>query len=133
MNREIKFRAWTGTRMKDPDDLFHIRSDGQNGTYDCSEGSYGGGHWDVPGGSEANECDVLMQYTGLKDKNGKEIWEGDVIKTYDKAVKGGHATGYVIMNEGAWHIAGCYFGYHIHPWAYAMEVIGNIHQNPELL
>lgn len=67
--REIKFRAWDVSEkeivpwahvINDPDDYWHGLMLGQ-----------------------APEGDVIMQYTGLKDKNGKEIYEGDVIRVFD--------------------------------------------------
>ncbi len=62
MNREIKFRAWDKSCNKmrgisGLQDCFSLRSDGV-----------------------CNEDYILMQYTGLKDKNGTEIYEGDIIK-----------------------------------------------------
>ena len=75
----------------------------------------------------------LMQYTGLKDKNGTEIYEGDVVSLGNI----GKCT--VVWNSG-------WFGFdcgdpHIPPYApfevdtelEGSEVIGNIHENPELL
>lgn len=74
----------------------------------------------------------VMQYTGLKDKNGKEIYEGDIIIAYDEMTdvidKG------VIdwdKSEGGFCIKGCeptFLGYYPE-----LEVIGNIYENPELL
>jgi uncharacterized phage protein (TIGR01671 family) len=72
----------------------------------------------------------LMQYTGLKDKNGKEIYEGDILRNkYGLTVEVHYTEGYF-----------CY-GNSITPDMAIMtiqqsndcEVIGNIYENPELL
>jgi uncharacterized phage protein (TIGR01671 family) len=110
--REIKFRAWDGEHM----------------IHDIGIRSGMALHLDT---GKMHDW-PLMQHTGLNDKDGREIYEGDVVKTTDSAARGGRGVGYVAMNEGSWRIAGCYFGYYIHPWSNRMEVIGNIYENPEL-
>jgi uncharacterized phage protein (TIGR01671 family) len=67
MSREIKFRAWNGKEVKQVDQI----TIGEN-TWSCENG-YG---VSIP----YQPSIILMQYTGLKDKNGKEIYEGDIVK-----------------------------------------------------
>ena len=114
--REIKFRAWDGEKMF------------------------------VPGGlkNPVNFTDnvVHMQYTGLKDVNGKEIYEGDIVKNkYNKLelVKWGYFVESVNFNEYSNQNYGWYVGQdsqyedfeQIHNGMW--EVIGNIYENPELI
>jgi uncharacterized phage protein (TIGR01671 family) len=85
----------------------------------------------------------LMQFTGLKDKNGEECFEGDIVKRLDHNYKGKlkqwiNEIRY-IDEEGAF----CFYhedsvgrGWsHMHAGhsVYWWEVIGNIYENPELL
>lgn len=72
----------------------------------------------------------LMQYTGLKDKNGKEIYEGDIYHVGDKNIR------YLVV----WFDSGfkgkqlrstSYAG--LESWAKDIEILGNIYENPELL
>ncbi len=75
---------------------------------------------------------TLMQYTGLKDKNGKEIYEGDFVKVHDNGhdflteVKWDKA-GFVIFLESKWFVSMIYNSIE------RIEIIGNIYENPNLL
>lgn len=80
---------------------------------------------------------ILMQSTGLKDKNGKEIFEDDVVKLIDEY--GGSGMSKVISQEGS---LGMVIEEVFVPFAtisilstvdYTLEVIGNIYENPELV
>lgn len=69
----------------------------------------------------------LMQYTGLKDKNGKEIYEGDIIKFYsldDDFVKGSVYYEFGKFVIGDYVLSNCFR---------KCEVIGNIFENKDLL
>lgn len=77
---------------------------------------------------------ILMQSTGLKDKNGTEVYEGDIVKCsrgcphaiyWEKELGGSYIGG-----MPAWYLSGLREGY---AWTGTEEIIGNIYENPELL
>lgn len=70
--------------------------------------------------------ETVGQYTGLKDKNGKMVFEGDVLM----ALYGEKNIGKVYMDEACWFGACDYLDYAV---THGVEIIGNIHDNPELL
>ena len=79
----------------------------------------------------------LMQYTGLKDKNGKEIYEGDIV--YVEAVAYGRDMNAMIFwkDGGFWLRWEDGYESYLQDWvkelAKSAEVIGNIYENPELI
>lgn len=75
---------------------------------------------------------ILMQYTGLKDKNGIEIYEGDILNY------GTYGNYKVVYNKSSFKIQKVYFlngNLHLLEDCYLdeIEVIGNIYENSELL
>ena len=88
--------------------------------------------WGMSGDNPIKEevvPETVGQYTGLTDKNGKKIFEGDILSDGDDTYK-------VVFDEGVFRIenshytTGVYVAIHIDK---IDEVIGNIHDNPELL
>lgn len=68
---------------------------------------------------------IVMRCTGLRDKNGKLIFEGDILKSGIHYYQVVWHEGKFVLNKGCknYPIGGCDL----------MEIIGNIHENPELL
>ena len=82
---------------------------------------------------------ILMQSTGLPDRNGKEIFQGDIISfsIFDWQDDDKQYTGVVTFEDGAMIIKKDEIDYLDLSYVYyqddEMEIIGNIHENPELL
>lgn len=75
------------------------------------------------------------QFTGLRDKNGKDIYEGDVLRFDEENVKNEVAgvVGAVEFERGAFRVE-CFEDYKtVLDTGDCCEIIGNIHENPELL
>lgn len=128
--RDIKFRVWDSERKKILPIQRHSFKTGKSMPY---------------GWNMEYVFDDLMQYTGLKDKNGKEIYEGDIVKY---KVKGSDKTYTTVMKFNEDHGAflfGIYKGVkmpcgkktrmnkYTRKSVGSVEVIGNIYENPELL
>ena len=122
--REIKFRAWDKKRKE----IFQIGnlSISYSGSFlDCTKrmtNLFREERLLIP-----EDCEV-MQYTGLKDINGEEIYEGDIIKWIDS--DGKERRDAVEFRRGHFFI--CNYDYSIDCYP-QIEVIGNIYENPELL
>ena len=123
--REIKFRVWDKikklwTNWKSYDGMFYFM-DKNTGVWIRDD---------------KFERFILLQYTGEKDKDGKEIYEGDIVKYFDNKE-------HIVVVENIKELGtGMYLkrvgsGYYTLNTSairdYEVEVIGNIHDNPELL
>ncbi|MEK5425346.1 YopX family protein [Cytobacillus sp. FSL R7-0680] len=124
--REIKFRAWDKSR-KEMEYINNMYWFEENGVDDINN----------------NVFLDFMQYTGLKDKNGKEIYEGDEVELndFDSLRTGGHTEDNILQGEvsfscGAWIVIterGHYDLYNALVNDEEFEIIGNIYENPELI
>lgn len=126
MNDRLKFRVWDieEKTYKSSDCPFFL----------CDDGDVLDTHFDI----RDNEV-IVEQCTGLKDKNGKLIYEGDIVITYYK----GEPTGQMYIYH--WEAPAFYVepvekgkpsGRHYYYFAVEnerCEVIGNVHENSDLL
>ena len=78
---------------------------------------------------EIDENYVVEQFTGLKDKNGEEIYEGDIVSVRNKNRKNEYDIGVVEFGKAAFRCPFLLGKYH----SGQVEVIGNVHENPDLL
>ena len=77
--------------------------------------------------------DTVGQYTGVTDRNGVKIFEGDIVDGGDFSAEYGY--GVIRWEDGAFEAAGSDVAgtFYENYWGTDFEVIGNIHENPELL
>ena len=128
--REIKFRAWDGRKMYYLD-LYQTPSYDEPVDIVFRDREYEEQGWIDSHLTEVTS--FLMQYTGLKDKNGKEIYEGDIL---DFVHLYGVRPAPIFWRNGGFWVAVNDPGYEdrwIVPDPEECEVIGNIYENPELL
>lgn len=109
MSREIKFRAWDNETkdLRQYEEISGICLSALNAT-----------DWD------------LEQFTGLKDSNGDDIYENDLV-----LLDPDDPPYQVIFDEGKFELSNDYLGlvYDLSEEHMGCEIIGNIHENPELL
>ena len=113
--RNFKFRVWDilNRRMLKWGDIFNLQA------------------WEIFPGTPEQRAFKVMQYTGLKDINGVEVYEGDILQD-----KGAYIC--VVRYKDFQYV--CEYKNFIEPlydmiinWNVPVKVIGNIFENPELL
>lgn len=129
--KEIKFRAKIKPhRMVPPPDDFeqswvygsYVDRSGQGYVYDFII--------DAEGEKHAVIRKTVGQFVGLTDNSGTEIYEGDVVETYINYGPAGDTKSTIKAKISPW---GCNIQKWVVEQALLLEVIGNIHENPELV
>lgn len=122
--RQIKFRAWHKKWDRLINDIFLGDSEVKFPIGNTS---------DILDINEEYSNLIFQQYTGLKDKNGREIYEGDIV------VDGRENSAEVVFDDGCFCVIGYLGDLRTHPLRDSLfcgerfEVIGNIYEDPELL
>jgi len=150
--REIKFRAWISSenifswdKKKYPSGAMFtgfsfsdIYSGHDEANVTCGDGKIiSEPKWDKI---------ILMQYTGLKDKNGKEIYEGDILVLHHSTILSSNDPcpdrRIVMWDEDASRLCAAYIDGNVNTSGYTFcknnasrffEIIGNVHETPELI
>lgn len=130
MNRDYKFRAWDLHRKEMNYKVLVGNTDHNDKNYTCNSLLCVKGR--IVEWRDADEFDIkLMQFIGLKDKNGNEIYEGDILKYPHRGYKRTFLIEYGrLYNEIGKVVCN---GFIVDDDYDNMIVIGNIYENPELL
>ena len=134
--REIKFRAWDQSKKK----MRELSLLGLMWQRETDLTVYGVNDHNGLVSHSIKDNVPVMQYTGLKDKNGKEIYEGDIV-TYNRSVGNWigqymTTTHEIVFSEDVFSYVMKYGSSYIKlrkNLGYEYEVIGNIYEKPELL
>lgn len=137
MSRPLKFRAWDKINLVWLN-LFKLNIEGDGTVTSVS---------DLQGEMYGLHQVELMQWTGLLDKKGKEVYQGDVLyfnspegETFyeGKAAVGTHTCGYSLqpipkLTDEEESVKGYDSSMFWHDFSKEVEIIGNIYENPELV
>lgn len=112
-NREYKFRIWDilSRKMRTWGDIFSLPA------------------WEIFPGTPEQRCFEVMQYTEVKDKNEKEIYEGDIVSITPSTLGESEMIGEVVFNDGSFLIDNGYTSVLLFQEMVTIEILGNIYEN----
>lgn len=132
--RELKFRVWDEKYKRFvKGDLFFEQE--AQGTFepDCYHDEEGEIHCMKFSQRKLDRYHgyVIQQYTGLQDKNGIDIYEGDLLKWHE----GDHELSEVVFQNGSFFVKGVNWGalWYVGDYNDSYEIVGNVFDTPELL
>lgn len=121
--REIKFRAW----HKEKKEIVKVEEiDFMNKVINYIDNDYENNRQEIIGA--CFEDIELMEYTGLKDMRGKEIYEGDIL--FESS---GEEYFKVVFEDGSFRLESEEYSLLLKNYAHICEVVGNIYENSELI
>ena len=121
--REIKFRAW----HKEKKEIVKVEEiDFMNKVINYIDNDYENNRQEIIGA--CFEDIELMEYTGLKDMRGKEIYEGDIL--FESS---GEEYFKVVFEDGSFRLESEEYSLLLKNYAHICEVVGNIYKNSELI
>lgn len=140
MNREIKFRGKQENSNRWITGCLIQYESGDVAIFEKMITKYGYEATQITKRTKVNS-DTIGQFTGLTDKNGKEIYEGDIVRAplldpiFGDTIKDKSINASIRYNNGSFVVS--YYNrelnIYIQDLCDRIEVIGNIHDNPDLL
>ena len=121
MNDRLKFRIWDGEKMHYPIDIQILAY----AVFWKNEGDWA--RYSIGGTVRSG----VQQYIGLKDRNGKEMYSGDIVRKYFLTDTGWNHNNLPVF-EVKWNQQHCGYGITVGS-RHCYEVVGNMFENPELL